>query len=153
MPDPADADTKARQRAARLRLAEIAESRRAEIKLSTNKVFPSHETWRSLMRGESKRPPTYRELEDSLGWMRGSVADVLAGGEPRVEEEAPPGSAPPWVVLGYITDVGRRIDGAPGMTPEEHAKVLGALEAGRERLREAGVLPPESARPEAGGRG
>lgn len=42
----------------------------------------SRETWTSVERGDPAKPVTYRKIEAALEWAAGSVAAVLADGEP-----------------------------------------------------------------------
>jgi hypothetical protein len=122
-----------RESAARLRLAKIADERRRDLTLSAVRVFPSHQTWRDLMAGNPKKQSTYRQLEDALGWERGSVADVLDGGAPRVK---PPPGADTSDAAAHLAEAGELIAGIAGLTDDERRLVLETLAVGRRRLRE-----------------
>lgn len=72
------------------RLEAAMEERRVQLRMSwrdlANKAELSYEGLRAIRRGErNPNPVTRSRLDDALGWQAGSVARVLAGGEPVVE--------------------------------------------------------------------
>ena len=51
----------------------------------------SRDTWANVENGEPAKSVTYRKIEDTLLWTRGSCGAVLAGGDPAPLMEKAPG--------------------------------------------------------------
>lgn len=68
------------------RLAQYIERRITELALEYAEVCRraeiSDETLMKIRKGASARGSTYRKLERALEWQQGSIASILAGGEP-----------------------------------------------------------------------
>src|SRR5215472_2640660 len=77
----------------RLRL--LTDARRADLGLTWEEVAQKagirYETIRAFRAGESGgRTATRRDLSTALGWTRGSIDQILAGGDPEPATPAPP---------------------------------------------------------------
>jgi transcriptional regulator with XRE-family HTH domain len=75
------------------RLGELIKTRREEqgfytVVEAARHAEISRDTWAAIERGESAKPATYRKVEATLGWLAGSVATVIAGGEPTLAAQA-----------------------------------------------------------------
>ena len=89
------------------RLGRYVKERRERLRLTQHDVTslggPSVATVRNIEAAihASYRGKTFTQLEDALGWQRGSINDILRGEEPRIREINPehvkPADAPPPV--------------------------------------------------------
>ena len=114
------------------RLAEFARERRVELGMTQEDVRgaggPSTATVR-LIEGalqQGYQPATLRDLEKALQWERGSVARILAGGNPAPVQSLPRIS--PRLqkgMSGHLDEINRLIDDASRDTPAD--QLTGAM--------------------------
>jgi DNA-binding XRE family transcriptional regulator len=81
-------DVMAQTEVAGVRLWEKIDDARVELDLTWGEVATragvARGTFDNIRKGRLPRPLTRKRIEDALGWARGSIRDVLEGGEPRV---------------------------------------------------------------------
>ncbi|MFF5004650.1 hypothetical protein ACFY3G_17685 [Streptomyces phaeochromogenes] len=108
-------------------LAQYVERRITELALEYAEVARlaeiSDETLSKIRKGQKARGSTYRKLERALRWQQGSVAEILAGGQPTpIEASAANGPSSPSG-LSQEEEVLRRVIAATakelGLTPSE----------------------------------
>lgn len=81
------------------RLAQLARSRRAELRLALNDINAkaagmSKHTWQRVEKGLPIRETNYVKIDGALQWAPGSCLGILKGGEPvRADELADPAAA------------------------------------------------------------
>lgn len=103
-------DTTSRQRLGRLVADRIKKLQLTQEQISKS-GGPSDATVRRIIAGHNARPSIYRTLESAIKWQPGSVAAVLAGGEP--------GIVTTWADLQHTADTEpaylmRSASGRPG---------------------------------------
>jgi hypothetical protein len=123
MPDNASAEH---------RLARLINERRLDLGLRWDQladaVGVTEVTLRTMRRTNSvPRELNERGLELALGWTPGSVARVLAGGEPELpgEEPAVPGDSAPVLVLRSAITAFETAVLDSGLTPDEKRDMIG----------------------------
>ena len=124
------------------RLASYVRERREELGLTQEEVAsrggPSTATLRLIENNatDSYRQKSLRQLEDALGWTRGSVLAILAGDEP-VLHGGQPGAQ------RYADPTLQGIWELPGLTEEERRIAVAFIEAIRKgRARRDAPAPP-----------
>lgn len=113
------------------RLATLVQERREELGRTQEEIAadggPSTTTLTNVegARAAEYRPKTLRKLEVALGWTRGSVERVLAGGDPELVDQ-PPASRSSRVVTVTVRGVPVEISGLYDALPAESAEVAAA---------------------------
>lgn len=127
------------------RLARHVRERREELGLTQEEVAsrggPSTATLRLIENnaGDSYRQKSLRQLEDALGWARGSVLAILAGEEPALRGGQP-------AAQRYADPTLQAIWELPGLTEEERRIAVAFIEAIRK-----GRAQRDTAHPAANG--